>query len=130
MPGPFITLNVINCGIPVAIQLLSLTGQIQNNHASLQWITTGEDEPVLFDIEKSSDGINFRGLATVNGYNDPTAERNTYRFVDPEPLTGKIYYRVLTRNNAGQINIFTNNPTLRDKMNGILFVSVINPFSQ
>lgn len=87
--GPFITLQVIDCGLPLASQLLSFSGRLLNERALLKWITAGEDEPVIFDVEKSTDGINFYAAGTVNSYNNYTAEQSTYYFTDPSPWLAK-----------------------------------------
>ena len=125
--GPFITLDIIDCGIPLSVQLLSFSGSIINERAAVRWTTAGEVEPLLFDIEKSIDGTNFYLIGTVNSYNDYASEQNIYFFTDPLPLTGKTYYRIRIKNGTGQ-SAYSRTIQLSDKPEVLSFVSVINPF--
>lgn len=127
--GPFITLEVINCGIPVATQLLAFSGRLMGDNASLKWTTTGEDEPILFEVEKSSDGINFTVIATVNGYNDYASEQSMYNYVDPTPLASKMFYRIRMKNNAGR-STYSRTIQLNAGKDMLSFISVINPFNE
>ncbi len=126
--GGNITLTVIDCGIPLATELLSFIGRISNERAVLKWTTSSEAEPLNFDVEKSYDGSNYSVIATVESYNDYTSELNTYSFTDPEPVTGKVYYRIKMRNDRGQ-NKSSRTLQLSILPNVFSFVSVINPFS-
>ncbi len=125
--GNIITLNVIDCGIPLATQLISFTGSLDNQIARLKWITTGENEPLLFEVEKSTDGINFSSIVSINSYNDYVSEQSIYSYTDPVPITGKTYYRVAMRNGAGQSR-YTKTIQLSATAAPFSFISVINPF--
>lgn len=122
-----ITLRVIQCGIILSTQLISFTGQNINNQAFLKWSTATENEALLFDIEKSTNGFDFSVIATVNSHNDPASGENIYSFTDPELLTGKTYYRVKMRNLAGETS-YTRTIQLATSSNSFFFISVINPF--
>ncbi len=125
--GNIIRITVIFCGPPLATQLLSFSGRIANERAALRWITTGEDEPLLFEVERSTDGAIFYIVGTVNSYNDNTSEQSTYNFTDPSPLSGKTYYRIRMKNNAGQSS-YSRTILLMAETDVFSFVSVINPF--
>lgn len=125
-PGS-ITLSVIDCGIPLSAQLLSFSGQLSNNRAVLKWITSQEDEPLQFEIEKSTDGANFFSIGTVDSYNDYASEHSTYFFADPAIISGKTYYRIKMRNGAGQ-STYSRTIQLSVQKDILSFVSVINPF--
>lgn len=125
--GPFITLQVIECGIPLSAQLLSFSGRLVNERAALKWTTTGEDEPLQFEVEKSTDGINFFLIGTVNSYNDYASEQSTYTYTDPTPLAGKVYYRIKMKNAAGQ-STYSRTIQLSIDPSPLSFLSVINPF--
>lgn len=126
--GNIIRIIVISCGPPLAIQLISFTGQIANERAALRWITTGEDEPLQFDIEKSIDGINFYLISTVNSYNDYSSDQSIYNFIDPVSISIKTFYRIRIRNNTGKTS-FSKTISLLAAKNTFSFVSVINPFN-
>ena len=125
--GNIITLSIIDCGIPLATRLVSFTGQLEDNHSRLRWTTTGEDEMIYFDLEKSSDGISFRTIATMNN-SSGHGERNDYAFLDPEKINGKVYYRLNMRNDRNQSQ-YSRTIQLSLQKEEFSFVTVINPFS-
>ncbi len=123
-----ITLNVIDCGILLDTKLISFTGLMIHDQAVLNWITTTVHEPLLFNIEKSNDGVHFSGIATLPGYNDHGGGQNTYSFTDTSRITGKNYYRIRMKNNGGQ-SAFSKIIFLSGSPDNFSFVSVINPFN-
>ena len=123
-----ITLNVIPCGIPLTVQLLSFTGRISNERAALKWTTTKEDEPLIFEVERTTNGIFFLVMGTVSSYNDYAAEQCTYNFTDPSPMTDKTYYRIRMKNSTGK-SICSRTIQLSAETDIFSFVSVLNPFS-
>ncbi|HWR33025.1 MAG TPA: T9SS type A sorting domain-containing protein [Chitinophagaceae bacterium] len=123
-----ITLNVIDCSIPLGTQLLAFDGQINNSQVNLFWTTSAEVQSFLFDIEKSADGISFSAIATMNNYNNG-AEWNNYTFVDPEsPEYGKSFYRLRVYNSSGK-SIYSRVIQLSFTGKGFSIESVINPFT-
>lgn len=126
--GNIITLNVIMCGIPLDVQMVSFSGQLQNKLAVLNWTTSEETEPLQFDIEKSFNGNSFSTIATVNSHNDYQSEQNNYTYTDPVPLSGVTYYRIRVRNAAGKSK-YTKTIQLLTTNDPLSFVTVINPFS-
>ena len=123
-----VTIRVIQCGYPLATQLLSFTGQNISNHAFLTWSTANEAEALFFDIEKSTDGITFTSIASLNSKNDYSSEENYYSFTDPALLTGKTFYRIMMRNTPGQSR-YSRTIQLADSGDALSFISVVNPFS-
>jgi len=125
--GNIITLSIINCGFVLDAKLLSFAGQINNNLATLQWTTTGENESIYFDVERSTDGANYSLVSTVNGHNDYVSEKSNYSFTDAQPMSSTTYYRLRMRNTRGQ-SIFSKTVQLNKTTAGLTFVAVINPF--
>ncbi len=123
-----ITLTVIDCGDVLDALLISFTGRLSDRKAALRWTTTGEDEPLQFDVEKSTDGINFSAIATINSYNDYASEQSTYSFTDPVPVSGKTFYRIKMRNQAGNTE-YSRIIQLYDAEETFSFISVVNPFT-
>jgi hypothetical protein len=109
-------------------QLVSFNGHIINNQAVLEWITALENESLHFDVEKSTDGINFVTIATLNSYNDYSSEQNIYSFTDPVQMTQKAYYRIKMRNNHTQSK-YSRTIQLSVIPDILSFISVINPFN-
>jgi trimeric autotransporter adhesin len=126
-PGK-ITINVIDCGNVLDANLISFSGRLVNERALLKWTTAGEDEPLEFEVEKSTDGINFSVIATINSYNDYASEQSTYSFTDPAAVNGKVYYRIRMKNIAGKSE-YSRIIQLNHLSNTFTFISVINPFS-
>ncbi len=90
-----ITLDVLtNCGPVLKTDLLSVSGTLNNQTATINWITSREESPVNYLIERSADGRNFTSVDTVMGYLRPQSESNHYAFTDPTPVTGRAYYRI------------------------------------
>lgn len=123
-----ITLNVIDCSIPLGTQLLSFDGRINNGQTNLFWNTSEETQPFLFDIEKSQDGNSFYVIATINNNNNG-AEWNNYTFVDPaSPEYGKSFYRLKVYNNQGK-SIYSRVIQLSFSGKCFSIESVNNPFA-
>lgn len=79
-------------GLPLPLRLISFSAALQNKRAALTWITSNEVNVSHFDIERSSDGLNFAGITTVASQTGPGD--NTYRFTDNNMLPGISYYRL------------------------------------
>jgi hypothetical protein len=126
-PSTIVTISVINCGPPLATKITAFSGKINNSKATLKWTTNIEDEPLYFDIEKSTDGSNFTVIGTMNSYNDPSAMQNNYQFTDPENITGQTYYRISMRT-VDDEKSYSRTLQLSSVTEIFSFVSVINPF--
>lgn len=121
-----VTLNVIDCGEVLSTDLISFTGRILNNKAILNWTTTGDNEPLFFDIEKSFNGTSFATIATINGYN--RSGENNYSFTDPDDINTGVYYRIRMRTADNRAS-FSRIVRLSAGDKSFSFVSVINPFN-
>ncbi len=76
------------------VTLLSFTAVLSGNNAQLNWTTTTEKDNDHFDIERSTDGINFTKVGTVEG-NGTTSLLHNYSYTDPvSGLSGVVYYRL------------------------------------
>lgn len=80
------------CTTPVL--LLSFTGRLQTNNTTLlNWQTTAELNNDYFDVERSTDGINFVAIDRVKGKGTTSLPHN-YSLVDKKPANGINYYRL------------------------------------
>lgn len=123
-----ITLNVLtDCGPVLTTDLLSVAGRLTNNRATITWVTSKEDQPVYYTIEKSETGRDFTQIAIVDGYNNPSADNNTYHYTDPATISGKVYYRVVVVSNQAAKKYSRIIP-LATGYGGFSFESVLNPF--
>ncbi len=127
--GSIVTMHVIECGIPLLSQLIAFSGEVREQHAELRWKTTREYEPVHFEVQKSTDGIQFSVIGVVESYRNYGTEENIYSFTDPTLLQRKAYYRVVMKNDRFQ-SVYSRILSLSRDPGKLTFVSVINPFSE
>lgn len=123
-----ITLNILNCGVTLSTNLISFSGQLENDKAHLTWTTTEETELLLFLIERSTDGNNYYPIASVEGYGDYNAAMNTYSFTDPDPVTGNNFYRVRMSGKNSRTK-YSRTVQLAPAAKTLTVMTVINPFS-
>ena len=128
--GVTITLTVNDCGIPLKTDLLSFNGKLVADKGHLNWTTSREDGPVVFDIERSSDGSNFIWAGSVNSYNNYSAQVNNYSFIDPVPVTGKVFYRLMMKEASGARKYSRIIQLSKTGTESFSLVNVVNPFSQ
>jgi hypothetical protein len=84
--------NLISCVLPV--ELTYFKGELlESNIVKLNWQTASEYNNHSFDIQKSSNGQDWKHLGTVGGNNTLAAVSN-YQFYDVEPIMGNNYYRL------------------------------------
>lgn len=74
----------------------SFTVTNQNDHAFLQWQTSGEQNTKDFIIQRSSDGTDWQEVGQVMAAGN-SSQIMDYRFTDPATLHGVHYYRLLQR---------------------------------
>lgn len=123
-----ITLNVLSCGIPLDVNILSFSGRVANDHAALTWSTTKEEGEVTYTVEKSLDGANFTPIALINGLKNNTSVINTYNFTDPSLLSSKAYYRILLTE-ASNHKKYSRTIQLGNSLYEFEITSLINPFT-
>ena len=81
--------NVTVDGCLLPIQLVSFTGENKINYNMLYWVTDIEHNSSHFELQRSSNGIDFKTVGLVQ------ADRNNpYEFLDETPLVGYNYYRL------------------------------------
>jgi hypothetical protein len=75
------------------IELIAFAGIEQNKQVLLQWTTAWEINNAFFEIERSTDGINFESIGQVAG-SGTSHEFMSYQFIDDAPQAGYNYYRL------------------------------------
>jgi trimeric autotransporter adhesin len=126
-----INLSVTNCGRPLKTDLLSFNGKLVIDKSTLTWTTSKEDGPVKYTIERSNDSNNnFLPAGLVSSHNNYTATVNSYSFIDPVKVMGKVFYRLILTDQSG-IKKYSRIIELSGKSGGGFTLSkVINPFNQ
>jgi len=74
------------------VELIDFTYTVTDN-VNLYWSTASEINNDYFEIEKSTDGINFEHIGGVNG-NGNSNSIIDYNYIDKNPLNGISYYRL------------------------------------
>jgi hypothetical protein len=123
-----INLTVNNCGTPLKTDLLSFNGKLIDGKTNLSWVTSKENEPVYYSIERSNDGNNFSSIGIINGYKNYNAENNYYSFSDPAAVSDKAWYRIAMRNDENKKK-YSRIIQLYDKKIEFGLSNVINPFN-
>ena len=76
------------------VTLLYFTALLQNNNSTLlNWQTSQELNNSYFNIQQSTNGINFTNIGRVNG-NGTTSIQQNYQYVDSRTPNGIVYYRL------------------------------------
>lgn len=88
-----VTGSVLENFTVLPIELLYFKGESTNNINSLSWATASEINNSSFEIEKSTDGINFSKLTSINSksYNGQSKQQLNYNYED---VACKAYYRL------------------------------------
>ncbi len=79
--------------IPTPVSLFSFTGQKTSAGNQLKWSTSSEQNSSYFELERSSHGNQFTGIATVPAAGNSSADRH-YGNLDSHPLIGNNFYRL------------------------------------
>jgi hypothetical protein len=66
----------------------------------LYWGTAMEKNNERFDVMRSSDGINFTKIGSVEAIGNSN-ETNNYQFMDQSPIDGIVYYKLIQRDFDG-----------------------------
>ncbi|HEV7783483.1 MAG TPA: T9SS type A sorting domain-containing protein, partial [Chitinophagaceae bacterium] len=88
--------NFFPYSIIIPVKLGSFEVNKSGSNAVLNWITHMESNSSHFEVERSTDGVNFISAGTVKAAGSSNDIR-TYRFVDPVAgFSSIIYYRLRT----------------------------------
>lgn len=80
-------------GLTVPVELVSFTGKVTGNDVMLNWTTATEKNNRGFNIERSTDKINFISIGFLKG-NGTTTEKSFYTFTDKDLTSGNYFYRL------------------------------------
>jgi hypothetical protein len=124
-----ITVNIIDCLIPLKVSMISFNGKIINHYSKLSWTAIEEVSNVSYRIEKSYDGEHFETAGSVTGNGGGNNINNTYEWFDPELMNGRRWYRILMIDPDGNKK-YSNVIELSDIQSTFVLGSVVNPFSR
>ncbi len=89
--------------IPLPVTWMYFKGHPVKTSVLLEWATSAEINNRFFTIEKSSDGINFGVLVTVNAFTGSAKKEYSYLDVNPH-LIG--YYRIAQTDRDGKVSYY------------------------
>jgi hypothetical protein len=113
---------VVNADGSLPVNLTSFTVVADRNKAKITWSTASELNNDRFEIERSSNGINFNKIATIKA-NGTTSTVSQYAAYDNSPLKGINYYRLVQYNTDGRSTVYGIR-TANFSNGGKLYVSV------
>ncbi len=79
--------------VSLPVSYIRFTGNEINNTVVLNWTTAREINNSHFNIQRSSNGIEFENISKVNGKGNSSAI-NEYTFSDATIQNGNLYYRL------------------------------------
>lgn len=79
--------------VPLPVELILFNAESDSKVTRINWATASEKNSSHFDVERSSNGLNFESIGSVSakGY---SSQKISYAFQDEKPLTGTSYYRL------------------------------------
>jgi hypothetical protein len=88
-----VTVTKTSGGCTAPVELLSFTAERAPQNIILRWSTASEANFSHFIIEKSTDGINFEPIGTIQGAGN-SSHQIDYSFIDNSISQGFVYYRL------------------------------------
>lgn len=142
--SPFTFGSAAGSSNPLPVELIAFNAVLMNQRVEIDWQTASEINNDFFEIQRSSDNVEYTVLGTVEG-NGTTNEVQGYSFTDAFPLNGTSYYRLRQVDFNGDFEysptVFVNNvidgfdvvvapnPTTIDNLNLIITSDDLSPLN-
>lgn len=78
---------------PLPVKLVNFDVRKSSRSALLTWVTASEQNNAYFDVEHSTNGLEFKAIGNVKGQGTTQSVSN-YNFEHTAPFTGMNYYRL------------------------------------
>lgn len=95
---------IANAEWPLPVNLISFTGNWENQRVVLAWKTASEMQNDYFIVERSPDAVSFTEIARVNGQGNSVGAVE-YELYDDHISQGIYYYRLTQVDYDGQANV-------------------------
>lgn len=82
-----------SCIAPMPVELIEFVAEDMSGDVSLIWSTASEENSSHFEVERSTDGKNWKNIGKLESHHNST-EIQTYFFVDNEVPSDRNYYRL------------------------------------
>jgi hypothetical protein len=103
---------------PLPVSLVSFTATpVNKNKVLIEWNTASESNNDHFDVERSTDGVNFELVGKEKGKGNPH-KASAYSMYDHKPHKGQSYYRLRQVDLNGQETFSPLAPVLLDETTG------------
>ncbi|MEP7237026.1 MAG: T9SS type A sorting domain-containing protein [Ferruginibacter sp.] len=79
--------------VVLPVKLLSFKAALNGNAVKIKWITANEMDSKNFTVEKSTDGVNYSAIKTVDASGNSSTKKS-YEVTDEQPAAGKNFYRL------------------------------------
>lgn len=91
--NPFPNPLLPHCLYTLRISISSFTATKLASSVLLNWKTSSESNSKNFDVQRSTDGVNWETIGTVDAAGNSSVELS-YSFIDEHPVKGTNYYRL------------------------------------
>lgn len=85
---------------PLPLKFVSISAVIENSSVRVKWETANEIAVENYYVQRSSDGVNFSTIATINAKN---GDMQSYQYLDLNLFSSKLYYRIRSNDFDGKI---------------------------
>ncbi len=129
LTGPSGTPGWCFAPVTVPIQLISFDASYiaAENSVKANWVTASEVNNNYFTLERALDGNSFEPVGKINGAGNSNAFKE-YSFIDPSPIKGISYYRLVQTDNDGTNTVYARVPVeVTDATMGSNFIIFPNP---
>jgi hypothetical protein len=117
-------------GVLLPLIINQFNGNYADGFIQLGWSTYSEINMDHFDVERSTDGINFRQISKINTVSGQLNSNTNYTFLDITAQRGTNYYRLAITDNNGNY-VYSKTIMLNVDVKGISVMIVYpNPFSK
>ena len=99
-------INLFIClQIMLPVEWLDFTARLENDdaHVRCAWQTASEINNEFFDVERSSDGLDWEKIGELSAGGNPNFVQS-YEFLDKSPLLGVGYYRIRQNDINGEFD--------------------------
>lgn len=86
----------VTCVITLPVSFTRIQAENKNNGVSVSWEVGREQDILRYVVERSADGNSFSTIGYVNAAGSPA-----YSFLDNEPWTTAVYYRIKSEELSG-----------------------------
>ena len=101
-PGSDAIFSAQPLSAPLAIKLTNFLGILKRNKVTLNWAVASNEIADRFEVERSTDGLNFITAALV--FTGEKSGAESYSIHEDIVLSGKVYYRLKMYDNNQSVS--------------------------